>query len=95
MVLAYFVNHFSGGSGVWGSTSGLALLVEKSTPYEKNIPLPSRCTLDTSTAEVCYGDILRYGETLNNTIFEEMTKLNTEKINSVSWSYYSIFNVKV
>jgi hypothetical protein len=40
MVLAYFLNHLDRDSLVWENTLGLALFVEKSTPYEKNIPLP-------------------------------------------------------
>lgn len=46
-----------------------------------------RRTFDTSTADTCYEGILRYSQTVsNNTISEEMPKLNTETISSVSWS---------
>jgi hypothetical protein len=51
-----------------------------------NIPLPLRCNFDTSTADMCYEGILRYGQTVNNTISEEMPKLNIQTIRSVSWS---------
>jgi hypothetical protein len=52
MVLACFVNDWNRCSGGYENTLGLALFVEKSTPYENSVPLPLSCTLDTSTGEM-------------------------------------------
>jgi hypothetical protein len=57
----------------------MGLFLEKSTYDEKNITLPLRCTMEPSTAEVCYWDNLIAKKPNITAISEKKQKLHTNQ----------------
>jgi hypothetical protein len=53
-VLVFILSHYDLGFRRQESTSGLGLFLECSTTYKKKCLLLPRCTMDTSTTEMCY-----------------------------------------